>query len=351
MLAILGSLSSCSSDEDEPQIQNIVGSWIGVYTYNNPVSGLKETYLYMDFYADGSGKLEYESSVNYAVAYFTYQISGSTISCTGVIGSTADDSDVTDFSLTLRIEGDRIRPVERYSNFILTRDGSITTTGEGEIVEDKTTDLCGVWVKNDKGSIMVLSSNDTYQEYVLDPPGSNNYSTMYTGSYYYNSVRKKLNINGTEFSIIQLDASHLIIQSESSYKQYAYTKGTSADIPKQVNILGALLDGLLWSTSDSKCSFAFARNGSVQYFEQGRKVGSYGIVSLVASGTFSINGNVMTCYYSDVSWEYSSSYPNMFPGWTAGKGVTKTYTVKISDSCLIVITPEGTTMYMYPYKG
>lgn len=345
-LAILMLLSSCSGDDELQQNDNIAGHWSGVYSYYNPVSGIKNSYLNIDFYANGTGMLEFESPVSISVAYFTYQISGSTIYCTGARGNTSEDDIETDLKMTMNIEGECIKPLDRYTQFILTRDGSITTTDNGEVVVDKSNDLCGVWIREDKSSLIDFSSDGTYKEYRLDSSEENSYSAVYLGNYSYNCVKNWLIVDGNEFSILQLDISRMVIKSNSS-KLYTYIKGTYADIPKQANISKFLIEGLCWSTKDSKCSFAFGQNGNVQYFENGTRVGSYGIVSLVANGTFTIKGNIMTCYFSDVTWEYSSSYPNMFPGWTANHAVTKTYTVEISNSCFIVIPSNGKTMYMY----
>lgn len=136
LMAIIISIgfTACSGDDDEPQQANIVGHWSGTHTYTNPVSGRKYSYLSIDFYADGTGMLEREGPSSTSVAYFTYQVSGTTITCTGARGNTSEEDIETNFNMTLRIEGDRIKPLERYTQYILTRDGSITTTSNGEIV-------------------------------------------------------------------------------------------------------------------------------------------------------------------------------------------------------------------------
>lgn len=341
-------LASCEDKDDDPagQAQSIAGHWIGEYTYYNPVGGMKSQFLYVDFNEDGSGKLEYTGPVNYTVAYFTYSISGSTITCVGAHGNMAEGSVDTDFRMTLRRETDRLIPLDSYSNFILTRDGSVITTEGGSEVNDQSKLLRGVWIKDDKTSLVEFNADNTFTEYVLDPPGSKNYSSMTEGDYAYNPVKNWLDINGSRFVIVQLYEQRMALEAPNGTFMY-YNRGSQADLPSKVNITGALVSGHTWITSDERRIFTFNEAGDVTYMEYGSELGSYGRALLVARGSFSISDNKMTCRFNDVSWEASSSYPNMFPGWTANKAVTRIYTVEMSLNCFIVTDSNGRTMYMY----
>ena len=341
--------SSCSDDDADivgGSSQHISGHWIGEYTYYNPVGGMKSQFLYVDFNEDGSGKLEYTGPVNYAVSYFSYSVSGSTIRCVGAHGNMAEGSVTTDFEMSLRIEGDRLIPLDKYSNFILTRDGSVVTTEGGSEVVDKSNLLRGVWIMDDKTSLVEFKADNSYTEYVLDPPGSKTYSSVTTGSYEYNAVKNWLTINGARFQIAQLYEQRMALEAPSGVILY-YNKGAQTDVPVQNNIVGTLVSGHTWCTRNAANVFVFNASGDVIYMENGPKVGSLGTVVLVARGTFSIAGSKMTCRFYDVSWDASSSYPNIFPGWTAGKSVTKTYTIEMSLNCFIVTDPAGKKMYMY----
>lgn len=122
-------LVGCKGDEpqhDESVHSEIVGIWYGTFKYNNPVSGVKYNYLTLSFDNNQRGSLEYESSVSYRNAQFSYQITNGYIRCVGVCTSTEDDG-VSEFSLDLRIEGDRLYPINMYTNYILTKDNSIIT--------------------------------------------------------------------------------------------------------------------------------------------------------------------------------------------------------------------------------
>ena len=123
------SIVSCSSD-DEPDNSAIVGTWSGTYTYYNPASGTKYQYLYLTFYSDGSGELEYEAPGSYSAASFTYSVSGNTVRCQGVYASTHDDS-ASAFDMTFTLQDGKLYPPKggRFSNFILSRGGT-TTSGD-----------------------------------------------------------------------------------------------------------------------------------------------------------------------------------------------------------------------------
>lgn len=131
---MLSFISACEKSEDIYPY-DIVGSWKGTRTYNNPVGGIKYQYLYLDFYDDGTGKMEYESPVSYSIAYFEYSVSSNIVRCKGAYADTYGDV-ASDFQMTLTLEGDRLIPNDRFPDFILTKDGSVITDGNGEEIKD-----------------------------------------------------------------------------------------------------------------------------------------------------------------------------------------------------------------------
>lgn len=259
---------SCGDDKDEPTTAAtaIIGSWYGTYSYYNPVGGTKYQYLTVRFNADMTGDLEYESPVSYSAAKFYYTISGTTVSCTGAWASSDGDLD-TAFNMSFEYRGETLVPLDRYTTFILTRDGSIVT-GSGN-----------------QGGVGDSGSGDSD----ITPGGGDN----------------------TPAGLYQV-----------------------------------LTDIRYWSSSDGRYSFVFNPNGTVVYMEQSStKIGSYGYPSLVASGSFTVSGSNISCSYTDVDWEYSGSYPNLFPGWKAGASCRKNYSGSVISSSLVSITtPDGRTI-------
>ena len=124
ILSVAFAFTSCS-DDDEQSNSAVVGSWFGTHSYNNPVSGTKYNYLSLWLEEDGTGSCEYDGSGQYVCASFRYSVSGNTVRCKGTYANS--DDDYGDFELILLIDGDRLIPQDRYTNFILTRDGSIET--------------------------------------------------------------------------------------------------------------------------------------------------------------------------------------------------------------------------------
>lgn len=343
MSAILP-FTSCDK-EDEP-IADITGNWSGESRYYNPASGTKSQYLSIDFFKDGTGELSYEAPTSSSIAYFTYNISGSMIHCSGSWGSLSDGSIDTNFQLNIRIDEDRLIPLDRFKNFILTRDGSIITTLEGEEIIDHSKTLeNAVWISDDNSSVLTFDGDHTYTKYILSSR-KGSYVHTFSGSYYYDAVRNIINFDGEVH-----DISFTLIQDGFSYRKkdgdkwYYYHKGTSSDIPWKIDIPGRLLYHRFWHARDRHLTFY---DGIVVYFETGDKVGSYGTVTLLAKGTFEITDYSLTCRFTEVDWEYSSSYPNMFPDWEAGKAVTKQYRIEMNDEYLIMEDSKGKKYYYEP---
>ena len=339
-------LTSCSSDDESIVNVDVTGYWYGEHQYYNPVSGVKKQYLSMNFYSNGTGQLEYEASDSHSISYFTYTVSGSTITCKGAHANTGDGNVDIDFEMTLKIENDRLIPLTKYTTFILTRDGSVITDGNGNEVVNYSKWLHGVWLRRDSPQILCLNSDNTYDEYVLPYQGSTTCTKHISGTYDYNPAQKWLTVNGNRYIIRELLEVSLGIETISGEIRW-YDKGTEADVPDTSDITGTLVHPLGWSTIDNSRTFIFTERGTVTYLEQGKKIASYGTVILWATGNYTISANQVKCNYNDVDWEYSSSYPNMFLGWVAGKATIKNYTVELLDNSLRITDDSGAGQYYY----
>lgn len=274
-------LVSCGGD-DEPDYNDIVGSWYGTRSYYNSVGGTKYQYLTVRFNADKTGSLEYEGPTSVSIGYFSYSISGKTITCKGVWASSLGDAD-SNFTFTLDIQGDRLKPTSLYTYFILTRDGSVVTDGDGnEVTGDSgnsgSSSGSGASGGNDSGNGGSGSGGST------TVPDLKDYIT-----------------SGLGWSTS--DSKYFFSFSTSGSVRYMETSST--------------------------------------------KVGSLGYVTLMASGSYSASGNKIVCYFSDIYWDGASAAPNLFPGWTNGSNAFKTYTAEISaPNVLYITTPDGKTLRM-----
>lgn len=223
--------TACGDDDDGGSAANIVGSWYGTRTYYNPVGGTKYQYLSITFESNGTGSMEYEAPGSFSVAKFTYRVQGNTIVCVGAYANTYGDS-ASDFTMKIAIEGDRLVPIDKYSNFILTRDGSVMTDGDGNEVIDQSNLLQNVWKENLGGTVLVINSS-TYTEYVLTSSFSNTYSYYNEGTVFYDASRKIINFNGIQFKLKLLTETTLSIQRESDGYVLNYTRGNLSDIPNR----------------------------------------------------------------------------------------------------------------------
>lgn len=232
LLVIIVALTiGACNDKNEPNDNSIIGSWYGTRTYYNPVGGTKYQYISMSFETNGTGTLEYESPVSYAVAKFVYKINGNKITCNGAYANTYGDVE-SDFAMTLAIEGDRLIPINKYQQFILTRDNSIITDGDGNEIIDQSDLLQRVWVST-SGETVVLFQESTYIEYVLSSPFSKTFINSNEKSYSYNAARKLINIDGTQFDILLLTSTSLSLKSQTSGVIHNYNIGSESDIPKR----------------------------------------------------------------------------------------------------------------------
>lgn len=127
------SVTSCGGDDDDNMQSSLIGKWYGTITYYNPVGGTKYQYITVELRANHTGSLEYEAPTSYSLAEFQWSQSGNIVKCNGVYASSTGSQE-TDFTMTLKISGDRLYPQGRFDRFILTKDNSITTDTEGNIV-------------------------------------------------------------------------------------------------------------------------------------------------------------------------------------------------------------------------
>lgn len=231
LIAIIIALTTCACDDkNEPNAtDSIVGSWYGTRTYYNPVGGTKYQYLSMSFESNGTGTLEYESPTSYSVAKFVYEVNGNKITCRGAYANTHGDVE-SDFTMTLSIEGDRLIPINKYQQFILTRDGSIMTDGNGNEIIDQSNLLHRIWIST-SGETIAIFQESTYIEYVLSTPFSKTYTSRHEGGYSYDASRKIIYINGTQFDILSLTSTYLSLKSQNSGDIFNYNIGTDSDIP------------------------------------------------------------------------------------------------------------------------
>ena len=119
---------SCGSD-DETLRDDLLGTWYGIFKYKNPVSGTKYHYLDITLNENKTGEFSYERANDISVGHFTYTVSDSRIKCNGV--SINSDGDVEDLYLELKIDGNRLIPQNKFTHFILTKDGSVVTDSSG----------------------------------------------------------------------------------------------------------------------------------------------------------------------------------------------------------------------------
>lgn len=347
---ILICLCSCSGDDDVAY-NDIVGSWYGTRAYYNPVGGTKYQYLTVRFEANGSGELEYEAPTSFAVAYFTYSVKNDVITCKGAYASGDGDFD-GDFELKLRIEGNRLIPLNQYNVFILTKDNSVMTDGDGNEMNDNSSLIYGVWLHS-SGEVVLVITESGYTEYTLMSSSSNIYTKKTEGSFSINELQKYVLINGYKYYIILLSQSTLQLRSETN-TLFTYSRGSNADIPSNGQGSGnyqALLECSKtgWGTSSGDRLIRFYDSTHVVYVEESsQKYGSWGYIWLDARGTYSLSGKTINGTFNDVSWQGgNSSAKDYFPGWTYGKTCYKTYTIdKIDTQCLQLLI-DGTRYYLY----
>jgi len=340
-------LCGCSSDEPSNH-DDLVGSWCGIRYYYNPASGTKYQYLRLTLEADGTGSLEYEAPSSYSVGNFTWSVDNGYVICRGIYaGSEYVDEN---YSLRLRIDGDRLYPEGHFDVFILTKDGSVMTDGNGNEIgsaDDLADLLMNTWVTTDGLVVTTFYYDGSYEEYVLSSKKSSTYTSVTEGYYEYTPLTKQLLINSSIWEVQELTVQTLKIKNGN--KTISYNMGSKSDIPTSADITSFLSSAKMgWSDKNNKYCFLFTSDGSVYYIENsGKKYGSYGIISLSAKGGYSLNGDKLTCYFNDVFWEYGSAgTKDYFPDWTNGQSCIKTYTISVVYDSLLVTFPNGTKVYL-----
>ncbi len=336
---------------EKEDFDSVTGSWYGTRAYYNPVGGTKYQYLTIKFENNGSGSLEYEAPGSYALAYFSYSIKNGVITCNGGYANTYGDVD-DNFNLKLKIEGNRLIPLNKYTVFILTKDNSVMTDGNGEELINNTELLYGVWLHS-SGEVVLVLNQSSYTEYTLLSPASNIYSKKTEGVIIYNLLNKYLLINGNKFDLLNLTKTELQIRSEKNVV-FNYTRGTVSDIPTNgensedyKSILEAAELG--WADNNPEINIRFYDSNKIKYMERSSKsLGSWGHVWLDASGTYSVSGKTITCNFNSVYWQSGDSYAkDYFPGWTHNQPCTKKFIIENINVERMTLSIDGKSHYFY----
>ena len=124
-------ITACSNDNDNYVPDELIGNWIGICHESRGTA-----YLSVSFYTNSTGELLLESPTGaYTAANFEYTVSGSEILCKGISSGTIGSGNVNyDFDVTFRWEGNRLIPEDQWTQFVLTKDGSIETNSNGDIL-------------------------------------------------------------------------------------------------------------------------------------------------------------------------------------------------------------------------
>ena len=350
-------ITACNNNDEDNIIRNdIIGSWYGTRSYYNPASGTKYQYLNMKFESNGTGELEYTTPSTFSYAKFNYRLSGSKILCNGYFATDAYEMDKAEkFEMTLSIEEDRLIPLDRYNVFILTKDNSVMTDGEGNEVIDDSNLLNNVWIRDDGYSICVIE-NGKCTEYMLLSQYGKIYSKKSDYDIYYDPARRTIIFGTTKYDLIALTSS--VLEIKSSKNHFVFKAGTTKDIPSSgENGNNSDIDALLksasfgWKTKDSKYIFRFMDSGVTTYIEHSnRNFGSLGQITMIIEGTYTLNNKQITCYYPDVKWDYGNNQTkDWFPGWMYGKARTRKFTIKsISSTVLTLEDEDGKSYYTTP---
>lgn len=226
--------ASCGKDEPDGMSKaDLLGNWYGTRYYNNN-GNIKYQYFTLKLNSDKTGSMEYEAPTSYSTAYFKWKVSGDRVVCKGAFANTSGDvSD--DYTLECRIENDRLIPIGTYSFFILTKDNSVMTDGEGNEVlapDEQLYLLQNVWVASDKTSVLSFYPGGVYEEHVLTHAGSNEYSELNRGEYSFSPFNKTLTLGTSLWNALTLDSQNLVIKNGARTLSYTMEskKGYSVGI-------------------------------------------------------------------------------------------------------------------------
>lgn len=223
----------CTDDEEELVDQRVVGTWYGKRSYNNPAAGIRYQYLMVTFNNDNTGTLEYESPLGLGVGSFVWTTSKNQVSCYNGAYVNYEGVVESDFSMKLRIEGDRLIPEDKFTSFILTRDGSVETDGNGNEIIDYSDLLQNVWVETDGKSVIWFKDDKNVVEYRFeDKSNPDIYSFRRNTQYSYYIRDGQIRIENMLYDIIGLDENELtLLEKDSPFEMHMYDIGTKQDIP------------------------------------------------------------------------------------------------------------------------
>ena len=223
----------CTDDEEELVDQRVVGTWYGKRSYNNPAAGIRYQYLMVAFNNDNTGTLEYESPLGLGVGSFVWTTSKNQVSCYNGAYVNYEGVVESDFSMKLRIEGDRLIPEDKFTSFILTRDGSVETDGNGNEIIDYSDLLQNVWVETDGKSVIWFKDDKNVVEYRFeDKSNPDIYSFRRNTQYSYYIRDGQIRIENMLYDIIGLDENELtLLEKDSPFEMHMYDIGTKQDIP------------------------------------------------------------------------------------------------------------------------
>lgn len=133
-LLIIFILTLLSCNENESNIpENLIGTWIGISHESRGTA-----YLTIRFNEDQTGELLLESPTGaYTFASFQYSLTGLQIQCKGASAGTIGQGTNNNFKMTLNLDNEHLIPLNQYTQFILTKDGSIETDSNGNIIKAK----------------------------------------------------------------------------------------------------------------------------------------------------------------------------------------------------------------------
>lgn len=189
-----------------------------------------------------------------------------------------------------------------------------------------------------------------------------------TGKWSYNKDSHKWHLGATSSSMIPGDYilvnGQLILYvyfDDGSSRTVTYNRksgsGNSGNNQggNQSQHLKTLLNHKTWSWYKSSYDngfFTFYDTNKIQFVNSGKsKMGSYGVPTLDARGTFTISGSTLTATYSSVSVDPSLTSSEMsthFPGWSVGSTKTVRYTIKSLNDNGLTLTDSSKTWNLEP---
>lgn len=227
------SLASCEN-EDSHVPENLIGTWIGICHEDRGTA-----YLTVSFKSDLTGEIELESpSEAFTIAYFEYSVSDNNIICKGASAGTIGEGANSNFSITFQWEDNRLIPLNQWNYFILTKDGSIETNINGDIVSDQSKQLQGVWISEAGSFVMYFKDSENVTQYGLYEPYSNKFVSALGFQYVYSYKRSELDLYGNDgtsyfLTINELNSESLVMTEKNTGTVYKYKRGSKSDIPTE----------------------------------------------------------------------------------------------------------------------